>query len=79
MRTRARGFGTKFRYQEGPQTPELSGRRAVFQPENRHGLWLVADDGDTVLLYYGGAADTSVCVATESLSALLTWLERHAS
>ena len=40
--------------------------------------WLVADDGDTVLLYYG-AADTSVCVATASLSALLTWLERHAS
>jgi predicted GH43/DUF377 family glycosyl hydrolase len=40
--------------------------------------WLVAEDGDTVLLYYG-AADTSVCLATASLSALLTWLERHPS
>ena len=40
--------------------------------------WLLDDDGDTVLMYYG-AADTSVCVATASLSALLTWLERHPS
>ena len=40
--------------------------------------WLLQDDGDTVLLYYG-AADTSVCVAEASLSALLAWLERHSS
>jgi predicted GH43/DUF377 family glycosyl hydrolase len=40
--------------------------------------WLLADDGDTVLLYYG-AADTSVCIATASLSELLSWLERHPS
>lgn len=40
--------------------------------------WVVAEDGDTLLIYYG-AADTSVCVATASVSALLTWLERHPS
>jgi predicted GH43/DUF377 family glycosyl hydrolase len=40
--------------------------------------WLLADDGDTVLLY-DGAADTSVCLAEASLSALLTWLDRHSS
>jgi predicted GH43/DUF377 family glycosyl hydrolase len=40
--------------------------------------WLLEDDGDTLRLYYG-AADTSICVATASLSALLRWLERHAS
>lgn len=40
--------------------------------------WTLADDGDTLLVYYG-AADTTVCVATASLSALLTWLERHPS
>ncbi len=38
--------------------------------------WLLADDGDTVRLYYG-AADTSVCVATASLCGLLRWLGRH--
>ncbi|HET7566824.1 MAG TPA: hypothetical protein VFJ91_02455 [Gaiellaceae bacterium] len=40
--------------------------------------WTLADDGDTLLVYYG-AADTTVCVATASLSALLAWLERHPS
>jgi len=40
--------------------------------------WLLHDDGDTLLVYYG-AADTSVCVATASLSALLAWLGRHSS
>jgi predicted GH43/DUF377 family glycosyl hydrolase len=38
--------------------------------------WLLGDDGDTLRVYYG-AADTSVCVATASLSALLRWLEHH--
>ena len=32
--------------------------------------WILDDDGDTLRVYYG-AADTSVCVATASLSALL--------
>lgn len=40
--------------------------------------WVLDDDGDTLFVYYG-AADTSVCVATASLSALLTWLARHSS
>lgn len=40
--------------------------------------WLLRDDGDTVMLYYG-AAGTSVCAATASLSALLRWLQRHSS
>ncbi|HVV57324.1 MAG TPA: hypothetical protein VHC45_03100 [Gaiellaceae bacterium] len=38
--------------------------------------WTLADDGDTLRLYYG-AADTSICLATASLGALLDWLERH--
>lgn len=40
--------------------------------------WLLAPDGDTIRVYYG-AADTSVCVATSSIAALLAWLERHPS
>jgi predicted GH43/DUF377 family glycosyl hydrolase len=40
--------------------------------------WLLGDDGDTLRIYYG-AADTSVCVATASLDALLRWLADHAS
>ncbi len=40
--------------------------------------WLLGEDGDTLLIYYG-AADTSVCVATASLSALLEWLDGHPS
>ena len=38
--------------------------------------WQLQDDGDTLLIYYG-AADTSVCVATASLLALLEWLAAH--
>ena len=38
--------------------------------------WVLQPDGDTIRLYYG-AADTSICLATASVSALLTWLERH--
>lgn len=40
--------------------------------------WLLGDDGDTLRIYYG-AADTSVCVATASLSTLLRWLSRHST
>lgn len=38
--------------------------------------WNLLGDGDTIRMYYG-AADTSVCVATASLAALLAWLARH--
>ena len=37
--------------------------------------WVLLDDADTLRLYYG-AADTAVCVATASLSALLAHLRR---
>jgi predicted GH43/DUF377 family glycosyl hydrolase len=40
--------------------------------------WLLDDDADTLRVYYG-AADTSVCLATTSVSSLLAWLDRHAS
>jgi predicted GH43/DUF377 family glycosyl hydrolase len=40
--------------------------------------WQLLDDGDSLRIYYG-AADTSVCLATASLSALLAWLDRHSS
>jgi len=40
--------------------------------------WTLGDDGDTIRIYYG-ASDTSICVATASLAALLDWLERHSS
>lgn len=36
----------------------------------------VADDGDTINLYYG-AADTSIALATGSITQLLDWLDRH--
>ena len=38
--------------------------------------YTIDDDGDTVLLYYG-AADTSICVATGSIRAMLDWLDCH--
>ena len=40
--------------------------------------WALLDDGDTLRIYYG-AADTSVCVATASLEALLRWLADHSA
>ncbi len=36
----------------------------------------LGDDGDTIHLYYG-AADTSVALATTSISQLLAWLDEH--
>jgi predicted GH43/DUF377 family glycosyl hydrolase len=38
--------------------------------------WVLRDDGDTLHLYYG-AADTVVCVAETSVTALLDHLEQH--
>jgi predicted GH43/DUF377 family glycosyl hydrolase len=38
--------------------------------------YTIGDDGDTINLYYG-AADTSVCLATGSIGAMLDWLNRH--
>lgn len=38
--------------------------------------WLLDDDGETIRMYYG-AADTTVCMATASLSDLLEHLRTH--
>lgn len=38
--------------------------------------YTIAPDGDTIHLYYG-AADTSIALATGSVSELLAWLEQH--
>jgi predicted GH43/DUF377 family glycosyl hydrolase len=38
----------------------------------------VGDDGDTLNLYYG-AADTSIALATGSITQVLDWLDRHGS
>jgi len=38
--------------------------------------YTIAPDGDTIHLYYG-AADTSIALATGSVSTILEWLERH--
>jgi predicted GH43/DUF377 family glycosyl hydrolase len=58
----------------GPQAPyERSGdvNNVVFPCG-----WLLDDDGDTIQMYYG-AADTSICLATASLAALLERLRRE--
>jgi predicted GH43/DUF377 family glycosyl hydrolase len=60
----------------GPEAPyERTGDvdQVVFS-----GGWLLLDDGDTLRIYYG-AADTSVCVATASLTELLRWLASHSA
>ena len=38
----------------------------------------IGADGDTINLYYG-AADSSMALATGSISSLLTWLESNSS
>jgi predicted GH43/DUF377 family glycosyl hydrolase len=38
----------------------------------------IADDGDTVNMYYG-AADTSIALATGSIKQMLHWLDEHGS
>jgi predicted GH43/DUF377 family glycosyl hydrolase len=40
--------------------------------------WQLGEDGDTLRMYYG-AADTSICVASASLAALLEWLAGHSA
>ena len=38
--------------------------------------YTIGADGDTIQMYYG-AADTSIALATGSVSACLEWLETH--
>ncbi len=60
----------------GPQAPyELTGDvPGVVFPCG----WLLEDDGETLQMYYG-AADSTMCLATASLSRLLDHLECHCS
>ena len=60
----------------------------VFGPEERYEQrgdvgnvvfpcgYTIGEDGDTIRLYYG-AADTTIALATGSVSAMLGWLEEH--
>jgi predicted GH43/DUF377 family glycosyl hydrolase len=38
--------------------------------------YTIAEDGDTLYMYYG-AADTCIALATASVRTLLTWLRQH--
>ncbi len=40
--------------------------------------YTMRDDGDTIYLYYG-AADTSICLATGSVKAMLAWLKDNST
>lgn len=73
---------------ERPDRCLLRGDEWIFGPEapyERHGDvpnvafpcgYTIADDGDTISLYYG-AADSSLALATGSIQALLAWLDQH--
>jgi predicted GH43/DUF377 family glycosyl hydrolase len=73
---------------EAPEKVVLRGDQWVFGPREAYERTgdvgdvvfpcgaVLAEDGDTLLLYYG-AADTSICLATGSVSELLDWLEDH--
>jgi predicted GH43/DUF377 family glycosyl hydrolase len=75
---------------ENPDRCLLRGDSWVFGPETtyeRHGDvgnvafpcgTTIADDGDTIYVYYG-AADTSIALATGSIRELLKWLEENGS
>ncbi|MCK4373721.1 MAG: glycosidase [Candidatus Brocadiae bacterium] len=59
-------FGPAERYEQVGNVPDV-----VFPCGST-----VADDGDTLRLYYG-AADTAICLATASVKELLDWLKDH--
>jgi predicted GH43/DUF377 family glycosyl hydrolase len=75
---------------EDPAQLLLRGDEWIFGPEapyETHGDvanvafpcgYTIGDDGDTIHLYYG-AADTSIAMATGSVSEILTWLDAHGS
>lgn len=75
------------------ENPEICIRRGqpwIFGPEAPYELvgdvgsvvfpcgYTTMDDNDTVRFYYG-AADTSICLATASISEMLDWLDREGS
>jgi predicted GH43/DUF377 family glycosyl hydrolase len=73
---------------EQPTQLLMRGDEWIFGPEapyERHGDvanvtfpcgYTIANDGDTLNLYYG-AADTCIALATGSIREILNWLERH--
>ncbi|MBI3792558.1 MAG: glycosidase [Gemmatimonadetes bacterium] len=73
---------------EQPEVCLLRGDMWVFGPEARYETHgdvgnvafpcgvTVADDGDTVRIYYG-AADTCIALATGSIRQMLDWLDQH--
>lgn len=75
---------------DDPSTLLLRGDEWVFGPEAPYETqgdvanvafpcgYTVLADGDTMHLYYG-AADTSIAMATGSISGLLAWLDAHGS
>lgn len=75
---------------ENPELCLLRGDSWIFGPEapyEREGDvgnvtfpcgYTLADDGDTLHLYYG-AADTSIALATGSVGDMLRWLDEHGS
>jgi len=74
---------------EAPERCIRRGDEWIFGPEEPYEVsgdvgnvvfpcgYTIAPDGDTIRLYYG-AADTSVALATGSISAILKWLEKKA-
>ncbi len=72
---------------EAPQICLTRGQSWMFGPEAAYETagdvgytvfpcgYTIADDQDTIRLYYG-AADTSICVATGSIKRMLDWLEK---
>jgi predicted GH43/DUF377 family glycosyl hydrolase len=73
---------------ENPGNCITRGQSWIFGPEETEDIvgdvanavfpcgYTIGKDGDTLRLYYG-AADTSICVATGSVKAMLSWLDRN--
>ena len=73
---------------EHPEICLKRGRSWMFGPEADYEVtgdvshvvfptgYTVAEDGDTIHVYYG-AADTSICMATGSIRQMLTWLDAN--
>jgi predicted GH43/DUF377 family glycosyl hydrolase len=75
---------------EDPEVCLLRGDRWLFAPEEHYERegdvpnvvfpcgWTIADDGDTINMYYG-AADTCIALAHGSIQGLLDWLDEFGS
>ncbi|MCP3904315.1 MAG: glycosidase [Planctomycetes bacterium] len=73
---------------ENPEQLIRRGDRWIFGPHEQYELvgdvgnvvfpcgYTIADDGDTLNLYYG-AADSTIALATGSVQAMLGWLDRY--